>query len=84
MPVQHFCSILKSTKDRAIEGGGKSNTPILTSFALNVYDVYIEFNHGVELKAKSPPLIWLFYVLAIEIIVDGISCYPAHINSGIM
>ena len=33
----------------------KCNTPILTLFALNVYDVYIVINCGVELKAKSPP-----------------------------
>ena len=33
------------------------NTPVLTPFALNVHDVYIVINHGVELKAKSPPLI---------------------------
>ena len=36
------------------------NTPILTSFALNVYDVYIVINHGVELKEKSPPSIYRF------------------------
>ena len=36
------------------------NTPVLTPFALNVYDVYI--NRGVELKAKAPPSIWLCYV----------------------
>ena len=29
-------------------------------FALNVYDVYIVINHGVELKAKAPPLISRF------------------------
>ena len=33
------------------------NTSILTPFALNAYDVYIVINHGVELKAKAPPLI---------------------------
>ena len=26
----------------------------LTTFALNVYDVYIVINHGVKLKEKSP------------------------------
>ena len=49
------------------------NTPVLTPFALNVYDVYIVINRGVEVKAKAPPSIWLFYVSAIEIVVDGIS-----------
>ena len=63
---------------------GYCNTPVLTSFALNVYDVYIEFNHGVDLKEKSPPSIWLFYVSAIEIVANGISCYLGHINFGIM
>ena len=60
------------------------NTLVLTPFALNVYDVYIVINRGVELKEKGPPWIWLFYVSAIEIIADGISCYLAHINYGIM
>ena len=46
-----------STKDNAIEGGGECNTPILNPFALNVYDVYIVINRGVELKAKAPPSI---------------------------
>ena len=59
-------------------------TPRLTPFALNVYDVYIKFNRGVELKEKSPPSIWLFYVSMIEIIADGISCYPAPYSFGIM
>ena len=54
------------------------NAPILTPFALNVYDVYIVINRGTELKAKDPPSIWLFYVSTIEIVADGISCYPAH------
>ena len=49
------------------------NTPVLTPFALNVYDVYIVINHGAELKEKAPPSILLCYVLAIEIVVDGIS-----------
>ena len=49
-----------------------------------VCDVYIVINRGVELKAKAPPSIWLCYVSAIEIVVDGILCYPAHINSDIM
>ena len=54
------------------------NTPVLTPFALNVYDVYIVINRGVELKEKAPPSIWLCYVSAIRIVVDGISCYLAH------
>ena len=33
------------------------NTSVLTAFALNVYDVYIVINHGVELKAKASPSI---------------------------
>ena len=33
------------------------NTLVLTPFALNVYDVYIVINLGVELKAKAPPSI---------------------------
>ena len=46
-----------STEDNAIEGGGDCNTSVLTPFSLNIYDVNIVINHGVELKPKSPPLI---------------------------
>ena len=52
-----FCSILYSTEDSAIEGGGECNTLVLNPFALNVYDVYIVINHGVELQEKAPPWI---------------------------
>ena len=45
----------------------------MTPFALGIYDVYIVIDRGVELKAKAPPSIWLCHVLAIEIVVDGIS-----------
>ena len=31
--------------------------PSFDPVALDVYDVYIVNDHGVELKAKSPPLI---------------------------
>ena len=48
------------------------NTPVLTPFALNVYDVYIVINHGVELKEKSPTTDLTFYVSAIKIVADGI------------
>ena len=56
------------------------NTPVLTPFALNVHGVYIVMNHGVELKAKSPPSIWLCYVSANGIVVDGISWYTTPIK----
>ena len=46
---------------------------MLTPFALNLYDVYILINRGVELKAKASPSIWLCYVSVIEIVADGIS-----------
>ena len=60
------------------QGGGDCNTPVLTPFALKVHDVYIVIIHGEELKEKSPPSIYLCYVSAIGIVVDGISCYLAH------
>ena len=47
--------------------------------AKNVYDVYIVINHGVELKEKSPPLIWLCYVSAFGIVADDISCHPGQL-----
>ena len=53
---------------------------VLTPFAIKVHDVYIVMNRCVELKAKFPPSIWLCYVSANGIIVDGISWYMAHIN----
>ena len=56
-----------------VQGGGDYNNPVLTPFALKVHDVYIVINHGEELKAKSPPSIWLCYVSSIGIIADGIS-----------
>ena len=61
-----------------MEGGGECNTPVFDPIALNVHDVYIVMNHSVELKEKSPPSICLCYVSAIRVVVDGISCYPAH------
>ena len=73
IPMQHFVQFCKSVEDSAIEGGGECNTPVLTPFALNVHDVYIVINHGVELKAKAPLLICLCYVSMIGIIADGIS-----------
>ena len=57
VPGYHFCLVLMSTEDSAVEGGGECNTPFLTPFALNIYDVNIVINHGVELKEKSPPSI---------------------------
>ena len=66
------------------QGGGDCNTPFLTPFALKVHDVYIVINHGEELKAKSPPSIWLCYVSAIGIVADGILCHPTHYSFGIM
>ena len=48
------------------------NTLILTPFALNVYDVYIVINTGVELKEKALASIWLCHVSAIGIIANGI------------
>ena len=46
-----------STEDSAVEGGEECNTLFLTPFSLNVYDVNIVINHGVELKEKSLPSI---------------------------
>ena len=42
------------------------NTPVLTPFALNAYDVYIVINRGVELKEKSPTMDYHFYVSMIK------------------
>ena len=53
---------------------------VLTPFALNVYDVYIVINHGVELKAKAPPLIG-YAMFRVEIVNDGISGHVAYISS---
>ena len=47
--------------------------PGFDPIALNVHDVYIVMNHGVELKEKAPPSIWLCYVSANRIVADGIS-----------
>ena len=45
-----------STEDSAIEGGGECNAPVLTPLH-SMYMMYILNDHGVELKAKAPPLI---------------------------
>ena len=42
------------------------NTPVLTPFALNAYDVYIVINCSVELKTKIPTMDYRFYVSAIK------------------
>ena len=41
----------KVMKDGLVQHPGFDPVP------LNVHDVYIVMNHGVELKAKAPPLI---------------------------
>ena len=66
------------------QAGGACNTLVLTLFALKVHDVYIVINHGEELKAKAPPSIWLCYVSAIGIVVDGTSCHLEPYSFGIM
>ena len=35
----------------------RCNVPVFDPVTLDVYDVYIVNDHGVELKAKAPPLI---------------------------
>ena len=61
------------------------NIPDFDPDALSIHDIYIVNNHGVELKAKSPPSIWLCYVSVIRTVTDGISGYVAYILSyGIM
>ena len=52
-----FVQFCKALRIVLFEGGGECNTLVLTPFALNVYDVYIVINHGVDLKEKSPPSI---------------------------
>ena len=44
--------------------------------ALDVYDVYIVNDHGVELKAKAPPLIG-YAMFQVEIVTDGVSGHAA-------
>ena len=56
-----------------IKAGNNCNTPVLTPFALNVHEVYIVINHGVELKAKSPTIDLVVLCSVIEIVADGIS-----------
>ena len=45
---------------KIFNGGERCNTPILTPFALNVDDVYIVINRGVEVKAKIPTMDYHF------------------------
>ena len=67
------------------QGGGDCNIPSFDPGCIKRYMMYMfAINRGVELKEKSPPSIWLCYVLAIGIVTDGISCYPTHYSFGFM
>ena len=79
-----LCIPIGTLRTVLFQGGGDCNTLVLTPLALKIHDVYIVINRGVELKEKSPPLIWLCYVSVIGIVADGISCYSAHYSFGIM
>ena len=57
--------------------------PGFDPIALDVYDVYIVNDHGVELKAKAPPLID-YVMFGFELVTDGISGYAAYIKFVIM
>ena len=65
---------------------GEGNvTPQFELVCINVCDVYIVMNHGVELKAKTPPSIQLCYVSVIGTVTDGMSGHATYIlNCGIM
>ena len=52
-----FVQFCKAPRTVLLKGEGNVTPWFLTPFALNVYDVYIVINHGVELKAKAPPSI---------------------------
>ena len=58
------------------------NTAVLFSFALNVYDVNIVINHGVDLKAKSPPLIYCFMFRRLKSMPMVFRASQAHYNFG--
>ena len=77
-------SFVLEHRGRCYSKGEGIVTSSFDPYALNIHDVYIVINRGVERKAKAPPSIWLCYFSAIRIIADGISCYPEHINFGIM
>ena len=59
---------------------GYCNTPVLTLFSLNVYDVYIVLNHGVELQEKSPPWIIVFTFWRLKSLPMVFCAKPAHYN----
>ena len=44
-----FVQLCKALRTVLLKGKGNVTPPVLTPFALNVYDVYIVINHGVEL-----------------------------------
>ena len=54
--------------------------PGLDPVTLDAYDVYIVKDHGVELKAKAPPLIDYAMFWDLKIATDGISGHAAHIK----
>ena len=57
---------VKENKNNGIIGSYDCNTPVLTPFTLNAYDVYIVINRSVELKEKIPTMDYHFYVSAIK------------------
>ena len=63
-----------------MNGEGNVTSPVLTPFTLNTHDAYIVNNHGVELKAKAPPSIWLG-MFWIGMVTNGISEHAAYILS---
>ena len=61
------------------KGEGNVTSPVLNSFMLNTHDAYIVNNHGVELKAKAPPSIWLG-MFWIGMVTDSISGHMEYIK----
>ena len=54
--------------------------PGIDPVTLDVYDVYIVNDHGVELKAKAPPLIG-HVMFGFKIVTEGISGHASYILS---
>ena len=71
------CIYVLEHRGRCYSKGEGNVTP---RFLPRLHDVYNVINRGEELKEKAPPSIFVGYVLAMGIVADGISCYPAHYN----
>ena len=58
-PLYHFVKLCKALRILLLKGD-ENVVPSFDLVCINVYDVNIVLNHGVELKVNAPPWIYCF------------------------